>query len=682
MPETTLPRSFIENVNTVANATVLATGDIIEDARIARDEAVAAADRAEVSEVNADDSEYMSEQWAQKAYNNEVTQDKYSAFHWAEVSRLEAADKVINDIVISVNYTWSSQKISDSLSDKANAVHTHTNVYEPVITKNSAFNKNFSANGTSIDVARGDHVHADYELLIGDKGTAFNKDFGVVSGTVAEGSHTHPYEPEIVKNTAFNRSFVVDQANPLTDEIPRATHTHLAETIPYDNDENTVITSGTVQGGMTQLDSQIGALNIFERANFTGGMSLSSDAIGVSGVGVPTKIITGMNIGAASKNTVYSNGAIIINYPTVPEKLIEGWYTFSLTVDREDNTEYTIYMYRNDVVIDSSYIIKIGGVSTPAGLNNVSLTSFLAGLENADELSVYISNDTNTNPVTISGFTTSFAGAPEGAVIASGTSVDHSDITGTGAANGVHTISDIKDLTTTLDTKTDKTIPDTAGNFAALDINGNLIDSGVESIAVGTAMNTINPATLDNLIVQTTEGDAKDGGLKLTDLALVGGSSVTAFEVGTATADTHAATKLQLEDVITNSASQDDFDTHTLDTNNPHGVTSSQIGAASTVHTHAIEDTVLLQDTLNNKYSEVNSPGTDNIVAFETGGTLKDSGVSFETIAANTALANSKVSSDTSGLTADSVTNQVVLEEIEYSAITPNADTLYFIKEV
>ena len=682
MPENTQPRSFIENVNTVANATVLATGDIIEDAQIARDEAVVAADRAKVSEVNADNSEYMSEQWAQKAYNSEITQDKFSAFHWAEVSRLEAADSLINDLVISTNYTWSSQQISTALNDKANTNHTHTNIYEPVITKNSAFNKNFSSNGTSIEVSREDHTHLNYEPSIGDKGTAFNKDFGTASGTVAEGSHSHPYEPTIVKNTAFNKNFVVDQANPLADEIQRATHTHIAEKIPYDNSGNSIITSGTVQGGMTQLDSQIGALNIYERANLTGGMTLASDSIGVSGVGVPTKVITGMNIGASSKNTLYSNGAIKVNYPSTPEKLIEGWYTFGMTIDREADTEYTVYMYRNDVVIDSSYTVKIGGVSTTTGLNNVSLDAFLAALENDDELSVYVSNDTNTNPIVISGFTVSFAGAPEGAVISSGTSIDHSDITGTGAANGVHTISDIKDLTTTLDTKTDKIIPVTSGNFAALDASGNLIDSGVESVTIGTSMKIINPATLDNIIVQTTEGDAKDGGLKLSDLALVGGSDTTTFNVATATLDTEAVTKLQLDDVIVNSASQDDFDTHRLDTTNPHSVTTTQIGAAATVHTHAIEDTLLLQDTLDNKYSEVNSPATDNIVAFETGGLLKDSGVSFDTIAANTALANSKVSSDTSGLTADSVVNQVVLDEAEYNSITPSIDTLYFIKEV
>jgi hypothetical protein len=97
--------------------------------------------------------------------------------------------------------------------------HDHDGVYEPVFTKNTAFNKNF---GTSAGtVAEGNHTHSQYALtghnhdtdyaplnhshseyaLVGhshseyetkfSKNTAFNKDFGTIAGTVAEGNHTH-----------------------------------------------------------------------------------------------------------------------------------------------------------------------------------------------------------------------------------------------------------------------------------------------------------------------------------------------------------------------------------------------------------------------------------------------------------------------------------------------------------
>ena len=93
--------------------------------------------------------------------------------------------------------------------------HTH-NEYEPKFAKNSAFNKNFANSGTANTVARGDHTHngyaltghthdeyaptnhthSEYEPKIVTKNTAFNKNFGSAYNDVARGDHTHSgYSP-------------------------------------------------------------------------------------------------------------------------------------------------------------------------------------------------------------------------------------------------------------------------------------------------------------------------------------------------------------------------------------------------------------------------------------------------------------------------------------------------------
>ena len=66
------PNSFIENVNAIANASSLATGDIVQDTQEARDEAVDAAVAAHNSEINAKDSEELANSWAEKGHNSPV----------------------------------------------------------------------------------------------------------------------------------------------------------------------------------------------------------------------------------------------------------------------------------------------------------------------------------------------------------------------------------------------------------------------------------------------------------------------------------------------------------------------------------------------------------------------------------------------------------------------------------
>jgi len=624
--------TFIENVNTVANATKLATGDIIEDAQLARDEAVAAADEASEYANDALASERKAYDWAQKEYNNEVEPGMFSAYHWSEKARLQIGDPVINDLVISKNYTWSSQQISDKLVLKSNTDHNHLGVYEPYINpKNTAFNKAFGGSGVSQDVSRADHNHDTvYEPIIQNKGTAFNKDFGSASGTVAEGNHTHNYEPAFTHNTAFNRNFVVDPDNPLVDEVPRGTHVHKAQNVVYDPTNNSIITSTTVQGAIGQLDGQLGTFDTFERTNLTAGMSNESDIIPITAVSTPVKISTAMTVSVGSRNALYTNGAIKINYSEAPTKKIEGWFAFTVTIQREANTKYKIHMYVNDTLIDSSFNVDIGTDTSSEGINQVSLDGFITNLENGDELSIYVSNETNDNDITITGVTTSFAGSPEGALVVSGLAVDHSELTGTGAPNGVHTISDIQDLTATLDSKADKVVGAAENNITVFDNTGNIKDSGIAYTAIDGKMDKVSNPSSGRMLMVDGNGNAVESSYSDGQLANKYGDGVT-FRVADPQYDTHAVTKQYMENVLGNYATQQSLDTHES-ASNPHSITPSLIGAAEEVHTHVIQDTTGLQDSLDDKYDKVANAATNNVVIFETGGLLKDSGKTLDDI--------------------------------------------------
>lgn len=113
--------------------------------------------------------------------------------------------------------------------DYAATNHNHSGIYEPVFSKNTAFNKNFETStanikmngavsvGTSANIARTDHVHpvdtsrasashnhsGVYEPAF-SKNTAFNKNFGSVAGTVSEGNHNHDARYSLLSHTHSN----------------------------------------------------------------------------------------------------------------------------------------------------------------------------------------------------------------------------------------------------------------------------------------------------------------------------------------------------------------------------------------------------------------------------------------------------------------------------------------------
>jgi len=624
-------KSFIENVNTIANATKLATGNVIEDAQLARDQAVAAADEAKLAETGANTSELKAKEWAQNAYNNPVQTNMFSSFHWSEVARLAVGDPIINDAITSIKYTWSSSKITQIANTKANKTHNHDGIYEKTFIKNSAFNMPFSGSGVSSTVARGDHNHdINYEPVVGAKGTAFNKNFGTNSGDVAEGDHIHPQFMETsvwTLNSMLSPAkipWVADTQAPQADEVPRGTHTHNADLIPYDSTSNEVITSGTVQGALTQLDGKYSDLSIAKKTYITASMSTQHE-LPISGVNTPVKINIPLAVLSAQNASITNGAEFAIAYPIeeTPIKFIEGTYSISIALSSAMTQDIALSMSVNGIIVGEQF----SGTS-----RTLTLTKHLTALDNDGfTLAAWISNRTDTANVFIDSINMVWVGAPEGAIVSSGISVDHSDLTGTGAPNGVHTTSDIQDLDNQLGTKADKAPPATANNFAALDAVGNLIDSGVAKTVPETKMTKVSPATLDNIIVQTSTGEAKDGGKTILDLANVAGSTSQVFNVA-AGSGTQAVNKSQLDDITATLATKVEFNNHEGNISIPHSVTPSQIGAAEQTHTHVQTQVVGLTDELNDKYAKVSGAATNNIPIFETGGLLKDSGVAYEDI--------------------------------------------------
>lgn len=642
MADTLAPASFVENVNTVANATVLATGDIIEDAQIARDEAVAAAENAKDSAIEADSSEELAHAWATKQYNNPVQNGEFSSYHWSIIAQENAGDELIDDNLTSVNTTWSSQKISDTSQTKSDVNHLHTGVYEPAIgVKGSAFNKNYDGSGSATTTARSDHSHSGvYEPVITTKGTAFNKNFGLVAGSVAEGDHSHTddYMPKATINTAYNKNFVVDSNSPLSTEIPRGNHVHAASGITYDNTDNTVISSSTVQGGLNQLDAALGVLSVAERTNISAGMTNPTHIVPITATGVGSEIITAMTIGPGQKNATYSGGGMIINYDEDPDKLIEGWFSTTVSMLVESNIQYAMAIWVNGVIIDSSFRSQLGSASNNTeGDFAFSIDGFISGLANGSTISVALYNETNTDDITVYAHTISWAGAPEGALVASGVSVDHSDLTGTGAANGIHTTSDIQDLDTQLLAKADKVIGAVADNLVTLDADGNIVDSGHPVSEITAYMNLAPAPVLDNIVTMSSSGDSLNSGAKITDFALVGGSSAQLFNVQAGLSGTDAVNFTQLDAVSTvvdgaipkvTTPTTGNFPV--MDANGELDTSVfNETSFATASHGHAISDTTGLQDELDDKYDGVVGAATDNIPVFANGQTLVDSGTSI-----------------------------------------------------
>jgi len=631
-----MPNSFIENINTLANATSLATGDIVEDTQVSRDEAVAAAEDANISKEQSALSNAKAKEWATKAHNSPVESGEYSSYHWSVESKFESESsrlRVINDEpnFVSSSYTRSGQFIKTELDTKSNIEHNHNGVYEPVITKKTAFNRNFTSissdNGSSAEVARGDHSHSTlYEPKLPLHGTAFNKDFGKESGTVAQGDHLHNevYEPKRTsKGTAYNKNFGTTEGT-----VAIGSHTHKAASISYNN-TNTDINSGTVQGAITELNSVVSAVEQAEKCKLVAGMTDATYNIDIVDVDVPVTVNAGMTVSPNSKNTLYSNG-IVVNYSTAPEKLIEGQFDVSMALEVADNSEYYMTPTINGVVVDTSFKAKVGDAGKAGSIQTLTLSGWMSNLNNLDVLGIAVANTTDDSDVVMHNMTISFAGQPEGALVSSGISVNHTEITARDAVQQ-HPTSSIYDsgslvaLDVLLNGKADYISNPIDGNIVSMDNNGNIADSGVSTTTLVNSMQKVPSATLDNIVVTDSQGQSKDGGLRIEDLALKNGNTAETFSVADSVSDYDSVNQGQLNATVSPLGTKQELLDHTA-LSNPHNTTYSDVGASAEVHSHIESDITGITDRIDSKYAKIPSAVSNNIPVFGVSGELVDSG--------------------------------------------------------
>ena len=627
-----MKNSFIENVNILANASTLATGSIVEDVKDALLSAEAAAEIAVNAGVGSKKSEVLSRDWAEKGHNNPVqgsallNNAEFSSFHWAIESKNSAGDPVINNGVVSDHYTWSSSKLANELSNKSNSSHLHKGIYEPSFGKHTAFNKDFLGSGALDSVARSDHNHdSEYEKTF-IHNSAFNKDFGSVSGSVMEGDKNfdNDYMKKEVIKSAYNKSFVLDPLNPKADEVSRGNHIHNAQNVVYDNNYNNgSITSSTVQGGLQYLDEKISSIDFVEKTYLSAGSTTRFD-VTITGKDTPANVVMPLSGDSAYKNNAsLNNGASInVSYHGAIKRMIQGLYSVDVTLDDTFTDDVSLILSLNNIAIGEG--IRVKG-------KTLSISRFIPLISNnGGVLSFSLVNHTSTDNIPIKSCSIMWEGMPSGAIVSSSTSVDHSNITGTGAPNGVHTISDIKDLTIELNTKADKVSAPIDGNLLIMDSNGNIKDSGVSHLNASNSLQLINPGHLDNIIVQTSTGFAKDGGLKISELALKYGNKNNIFKVAAPQDDDDAVSKHYVHALSSNFVTSVDFELHKNNTNNPHNVTLAQVGGAAALHIHSISEIANLSDELKNKYNLVPASITGNIIAFGSNKDIVDSGIPFD----------------------------------------------------
>jgi hypothetical protein len=532
---------------------------------------------------------------------------------------------LISDSSITLQTTWSSDKINTALINKSELTHNHAGIYEPSFNKNTAFNKPFEGaggySGTADNLSRGDHGHADLEPLIGAKYTAFNQSFGTTSGTVAYGDHKHDgvggYMPWVFALTAYNRNFVQNIEVPLPEEIPRGNHFHRAAGVTYDPTGNVTVTSGDVQAAIHQLDSAFANVEVSENSYLTAGTSSQYERT-IAGTNTPVPLRAPLAVLSLRNATLTDGSSIIIGFADVPNKKIEGFINVTITFSSSDNT--ALYIAIDDV---------IQGESVHGSNGVLTINKYLANLdENGFKITPYVANLDNTNNIFIESMSVSWEGNAQGALVLSGTSVAHGDTTGRNALDQ-HTIGSITGLQADLDTKAAKAQVIVANNFTLMDSNGDLVNSGMDLNFANNLIDKISPVSPDNITVQDTDGSIKDGGLKISDLALIAGSATQSFNVAVATADEHAVRNKTFTDVVTALATKTELTDHTSNISNPHSVTHIQVGAAATAHTHIINEVSGLQGELDDKYAKVAGQGTDNLPVFGNSSTFSDSLISI-----------------------------------------------------
>lgn len=662
-----MANSFVENLNTIANATTAIAGDILADASNYRDEAAESAAEAEASAISALSSETLAKDWAEKGHNNPVQGEvgvdaEYSSYHWKEEARvLMEAGYLLDDDVTSLSYVWSSQFINDKLGLKSDISHTHAGTYEPVFTKNSAFNKNFGY--TAEEVSTGYHLHdgnngsVNYEPNIGAKGTAFNKDFGTSAGEAAEGNHLHTaiYEPKrSTEGTAYNKNFVVDTENPTDTEIPRGTHTHKASGISYDNTGNEIITSTTAQGALQNLDAVLGTIEIIEKTYGALSLDGASRVQTLSPLAWTKLDVQTQFVGDYRNMLSPSSGVLRYNYTSTTDNLIEGRFSGNIVVTFPTTSSVvsiTPYLQQWDPIleeygtaapIDANMSIDITSAGTSIQSGTLAFDAYIDGMENLDQIMFYIKEDdgsTGSTSITIESVVVAVDGAPQGALVSTGVTVLHNDVTGRDAVDQ-HPVGSITGLQTALDGKAAL-----AGSASQVfDVADGIVGTdAVNYSQLDTKIDKVGTPTTGAIPVLDVNGELTDSTILPADKAEVAGSTTQLFSVQDGTTGNEAVNYGQLDTVNTNADSKIPKVSTPTTGNFPQLATDGTLvdsiydetSFSASGHGHAISDVTDLQTTLDGKYDEVGSAVTDNLPTFAAGDALQDSGTSIADIEAN-----------------------------------------------
>jgi hypothetical protein len=171
-----------------------------------------------------------------------------------------------------------------------------------------------------------------------------------------------------------------------------------------------------------------------------------------------------------------------------------------------------------------------------------------------------------------------------------------------------------------LDTKADKVVGATFGNFASLDGDGNLIDSGITALNPG--MQLVDNPIENNLIAMDALGDSKDAGLAITDLALVMHVHAIADVTGLQTILDGKASLVHVHTIGDVTGLQVELDgkallVHTHVINDIAGLQTALDGKAPLVHIHAISDVTGLQTALDGKASTVHIHAISDVTGLQ-----------------------------------------------------------------
>jgi len=170
---------------------------------------------------------------------------------------------------------YTQSEIDAKLNTKSNKTHKHDDLYEPIFTKNTAFNKNFGTTYGSI--ARGNHTHTQYGDMF--KATYDTNNSGVIDN--AEKVNGYTVNRNVPATAIFSDYIPFDKnGDTVWGDVNINRKTGSAPSIPKPN----LIVEGTIKEGGTFLSNKYLGINSTaqdaNRLHTARKISLSGDIIG------------------------------------------------------------------------------------------------------------------------------------------------------------------------------------------------------------------------------------------------------------------------------------------------------------------------------------------------------------------------------------------------------------------